>query len=72
MNLSRDLIQEFGELSLRRVSFNKPVNNLEEIRMDEKENAPVFGFDRDDGQVAGFNKGVWATEESGEENDGEE
>ena len=40
--------------------------------MDEKENVPVFGFDRDDDQVAGFNKGEWDKEKTGEENNGEE
>jgi len=57
---------------LREISFNKPVSNLEEIKMDEKENVPVFGFDRDDDQVAGFNKGEWDKEKTGEENNGEE
>lgn len=36
-----------------------------------KEDIP-FGLDQDDDQMAGLDKGVWATEESGEENDGEE
>ncbi|WP_447873678.1 hypothetical protein [Serratia fonticola] len=40
--------------------------------MDEKENVPVFGFDRDDDQVAGFNQGEWGKEKTGEENNGEE
>lgn len=72
MNSSWGLIQALGVLSLRRVDFNKPVNNLEEIKMDDKENVPVFGFDRDDSQVAGFNKGEWDKEKTGEEKNGEE
>ena len=37
----------------------------------DKEDIP-FGLDQDDAQIAGIDKGVWTTEKTGEENNGEE